>query len=525
MACERWMVEGRRFDLDPEGYGRAVYTVFTGARHYSLIAFSHHLDPARRTDRVIADAWDATFALFDGVPSGDDLNRLAAEVPKQEAGRFRPSELVLSRANRSVRLFDHVSARLAEGRQPDPRMIRDVGYLMRTTAVYGNGKFGIADRAKIAGRAELHAPFQAEMLTVWLIRLFTLDLVEHVARYQAPERAVPLDPALRRALGIGNATGLGMAPFLAAHPVLIHRWMSTRETALARVRSIGRPSPESLRHFRRVLARARRHVAEWCVPDPRQSARIAALDEDLVRLERWFSDREQGLWDKIYRFAERELSIEGQEMTVSLLLEPHGALVDPLEEELATDDRARLEPAMPGARLAGLIRQHYAWALQIDFARPAARQRFWYVSEDKLEPRLGERFDEPGMDREMPLDIAFAVQKLLTALDERSGEEPVASLLMHRPDLRHVVRRVQTIARHPYGEVRDNLIDGGCLPIDLLRAKLAFFGASKFDPKSDRWTRITLFQGAPLPEDLQRSDADDWCFAVMPSSATDGSCR
>ena len=50
----------------------------------------------------------------------------------------------------------------------------------------------------------------------------------------------------------------------------------------------------------------------------------------------------------------------------------------------------------------------------------------------------------------------------------------------------------------------------------MLRCKLAIFGANKFDPKSDRWTRITLFQGAPLPGALDREDVDDWAFPVIP---------
>ena len=44
---------------------------------------------------------------------------------------------------------------------------------------------------------------------------------------------------------------------------------------------------------------------------------------------------------------------------------------------------------------------------------------------------------------------------------------------------------------------------------------LSFFGASKFDPKSDLWTRVTLFQGAPVLEDVSAMDADDWSFPVM----------
>ncbi len=65
--------------------------------------------------------------------------------------------------------------------------------------------------------------------------------------------------------------------------------------------------------------------------------------------------------------------------------------------------------------------------------------------------------------------------------------------------------------------MRDNLVAEGVRPIDVLRFKLAFFGASKFDPKSDLWTRITLFQGAPQPDELAGSDPDGWAFAVRPA--------
>ena len=55
------------------------------------------------------------------------------------------------------------------------------------------------------------------------------------------------------------------------------------------------------------------------------------------------------------------------------------------------------------------------------------------------------------------------------------------------------------------------------MSIDMLRCKLDFFGAAKFDPKSDRWTRITLYQGAPLAEDIQTGAAacDDWWLPVL----------
>ncbi len=522
MSRERWQIEQSRTDWDENGYGCAVYTARTPSRTYSLVGFSQYLDPDERTDRVIAEKWDATFTLYDGVPSEADIERLSQCVPLQEAGRCSASELVLSRANKSVRLFDHVCACLAEGRQPDLATLASVGYLMRTTAVYGNGKFGVSDRDRIAGRSEFAAAFQAELLTVYLIRCFTLDLVEHIARRRAPDSFTPLAPELKRFLGIGNATGLGMAPFLVTHPILINNWMEARETALARVRAVRRAEQGAVARFRAVLARARRHVAEWNVPDERQSARIAELEPDLARLADWADGGDAPLaradpWDRVYRWAEAQLSMEGQELAVSLLLEPYPELVDDLESRLRADEIAVLDPAMTVGALRETIARDYAWALAIDFASPDAQRLFWYVSEEKLEPRLGDRYAEPGAQREMPLGIARDVRALYDALADENDDAPLAALALSRPDLRHVIRRVQTVSRFPYGEIRDNLLGADCLPIDILRCKLAYFGASKFDPKSDRWTRITLYQGAPLPDELERPDADDWCFPVAPT--------
>ncbi len=521
MSRERWTIERSRADWDENGYGCAVYAARTPTRVYSLVAYSQYLDPDERTDRVIAEKWDATFTLYDGIPSEADIERLYQCVPLQEAGRCSASELVLSRANKSVRLFDHVCASLAEGHQPDLATLASVGYLMRTTAVYGNGKFGVADRDRIAGRPEFAAAFQAELLTVYLIRCFTLDLVEHVARARSPDSFVPLAPELKRFLGIGNATGLGMAPFLVTHPILINNWMAARETALARVRAV-QPGEGAVARFRALLARARCHVGEWDVPDERQARRIAELRLDTARLSDWLDGDESPLaetdaWDRVYRWAEANLAMEGQELVVSLLLELYPERVDDLESRLCADETAALDPAMTVAALREVIARDYAWALAVDFAEPDAQRHFWYVSEEKLEPRLGDRYAEPGAEKEMPLGIAREVRTLYDALAEEDDDAPLAALALRRPNLRHVVRRVQTVSRYPYGEIRDNLLGADCLPIEILRCKLAYFGASKFDPKSDRWTRITLYQGAPLPEELQRPDADDWCFPVAPA--------
>lgn len=507
LAEEDWQISCREYELDRHGTGHAVYEARGPHRSYSLVASSQELEPHRRTDRVIAEAWDATFVLYDGVPTVEDVERLRQNTPLQEAGRYTPNELVLARANRSVRLFEHVVESLADGRQPDRAFLAQVGYLMRTTAVYGNGKFGIADRAKIADRPELTGPFQAEMMALYLIRCFTFDLVEHVARARAPETFVPLEPPLKRMLGIGNATGLGMAPFLVSHPVLINNWIQARETALARVRSLSNAPPERLAAFGSALADARAHVAEWRVGDPVQSARIERLTSDFALLETYFSglsaDASPFPWDGLYRWAEETLSIEAQEFLVSLLIEVHGELVDDLVQAMAATTAECLEPAMSAEELGSILARVYGWALAIDFSSPEAQKLFWYVSEEKLEPRLGFRDSEPGADKEMPLAVARDVQALNRVLGTSSPDMSAARICIEHPELRHIVERAQTIARHPYGEIHDSLIDASCLPIDLLRCKLSFFGASKFDPKSDRWTRITMFAGAPLPDEIR----------------------
>ena len=70
------------------------------------------------------------------------------------------------------------------------------------------------------------------------------------------------------------------------------------------------------------------------------------------------------------------------------------------------------------------------------------------------------------------------------------------------------MRRTQTVFALPYAEIQDNTISAEMQPIDLLRCKLSFFGASKFDPRSDRWLRITMYQGAPFPDELSQLDPD-----------------
>ncbi|THH37194.1 hypothetical protein E4Z66_09730 [Aliishimia ponticola] len=503
LAAENRVPERALWQMDADGYGRAVYRITFHGHVYALVAVTRPLDAEARSDRVIATAWDAAFVLHDGMPDADDLDRIAQQAPRQEAGRFTARDLVLSRANKSVRLWTHVVERLRAGRQPEADFVGQIGYLMRTTAVYGNGKFGIADRAVLAARPGLGLSFMAEMLTVWLIRHFTHDLVQHVGR-------AALDPALKRHLGIGNATGLGMAPFLVTHPILLNNWMMVRETALARVRAVETVETGRAQQLRDLHARAAAHLAQWQVPDAARQVELDTLRQEWAALAPAFEDLSgTAPMERLWQDGQGH-RLEVQELLLSLMLEPFGDLVDDLAAGLTDAVGGTGQAFETTEDLRAALAQNFSWALGRDYSQPAACARFWYVSEEKQEPRLGNRFDEPGAERESPLDIARRIAALADDLPRRAA--PVAAFLQRHPQHLLAVERVQIARACPYSEIHDNLIDAACRPIDMLRAKLALFGATKFDPKSDLWTRVTLAQGALMAADMQGGSAQaGWC--------------
>lgn len=517
MASENWRFERASFEINDAGVGHAIYRTTGPERSYSLVAFAHDLPDDLRSDRVIATAWDTTFALFDGAPSAEDISRLEANVPLQEAGRISESELTLSRANRSVRLWTHVVEALAQGHQPNQDQIEAVGYLMRTTAVYGSGKFGAADRETYSDRPELHAPFQAELLTVYLIRWFVRDLVEHMARVKGGNAAVSLDNTIAQQLGIGNSTGLGMAPFLINHPVLLNNWIMAREEAIARVRRVVEASPAEIAMFKNLFQRSQVSVARWRSEHPLQVDKLAALNRDLAKLETYLSgDRlsDPFPWNALYQWSEQQLSEEGQELVASLILEPYPEDTDGLGDCM-TDARGNAH-ALDGSQSVSVTKRQletaFGWARDVDWNVQESCARAWYVSEEKLEPRLGERFQEPIADYEQPLAPARDAAAALSDLECWDTEAPIADFLDQHSEHRHTIRRAQVVDFAPYSEIQDNTISSEVMPIDMLRAKLSFFGATHFDPRSDRWVRICMYAGAPYPDQLTPETSDLWVY-------------
>jgi hypothetical protein len=520
LKAENWKFDVKLFEIDDNCVGRAVYSAIGPTHTYSLVAFAHDLPDELRSDRVIAHAWDTTFTLFDGVPTEDDLQRLAKNVPLQEAGRVSSSELSVSRANRSVRLWAHVVDALAEGRQPDTQKVMDVGYLMRTTAVYGNGKLGAADRTNYIDRPMVSNPFSVEMLSVFLTRAFVMDLVEHAARAKGGDKATTLEPHLRRQFGIGNSTGLGMAPFLTFHPALLNNWIAAREQALSRVRSVKSATVAEQECFKSFLNRAIQNANDWHSQHDLQIAKIDSLRADLSALSDHVATQDLSAdyaWDTLMNWAEDALDYECQEQLISLLLEPYSDLVDELSNTMKADEAAafRIDGTKTVADTLDCIHQNYDWALGTDYTARENCARFWYVSEEKLEPRLGERFEEDGGDLEQPHCIAKEVDAFSKVLELWPSQTLLADVLMKHPEFRQITRRMQLTQKLPYAEIRDNQLSADMLPIDMLRCKLSFFGATKFDPRSDRWVRICMYQNAPFPDELANGPSDDWAYPSL----------
>jgi len=337
-----WEYKRDLFELNESGYGTAVYSLKKDSRVYSLICFANELKENERSDRVIATKWDAAFTLYDGVPTKQDIERLRAEVPQQEIGRLSYKELTLSRANKSVRIFDHVVENLSKGKQPDIELLSKVGYLYRTTAVYGSGKFGLADRFRIKNRKEIYGPFRLEMMLVYFVRQFTFDQVNHIAKHKNPRKAVTLDLNISRNLGIGNSTGLGMAPFIINHPILLNNWILARETALKNIRKIKFVETKDSDLFKTCLKKSIKNITSWNTDSEFQQKKIQSLLSDLNKfilfIESDFDFSSEFPFNNIYLWIEENLGEECIEYIVSMMMEPYDNIVNPLINQMSAEE-------------------------------------------------------------------------------------------------------------------------------------------------------------------------------------------
>ncbi|KAA0914556.1 hypothetical protein [Psychrobacter sp. ANT_WB68] len=514
---ENWTLSKHLWDLDENGYGQVIYCLQTPEHVYHLVVFCNQIADEERNDRVIAQKWDVTFALVYGEIGDELLANLKANVPLQEAGRNSNMVMVLARANKSVRVFDHIVSSLANGQQPDLDVLAQVGYILRTTAVYGNGKFGIYDFKPLDHSEDFNQSFRAQMCAVYLIREFSLDWVDYLAKKKGGDKAVSLHPETKKYLGIGNATGLGMAPYLINHPCVVDQWLSTREGALQAVLvcDIELESDNSkVQQFSTLMNRAIQHFSEVITINEPQILLNSTVVKELTALQEKLEAelKDCDTWaDFLHR--NDHLSYESQEVIISCMMELYPELVDDFAGQINADETMSLPSGKVVQDLIEALEARYQWAINIDFAAEENVYWFWYRSEDKEEPRMGVRGQEHGDDKEFLLDIGRQANTLYLALQQADPQQLLSEFILTQPKYRTIARRVWTMGHKKMGDIQINVLQKTALPMHLLRCKLSMFGATKFDPRSDRWVRVTLFQGAPLFNDVH---SDEWLFPLLP---------
>ncbi len=521
LLFDNWKISKSKFELDNDGYGTAVYEIKINNNIYSLVCFSQHLDSADRSDRVIAEKWDTAYSLINGKLDDHELNRLRKNIPLQESGRNSSKELILSRANKSVRLFEYVVNCLSNGTQPDINEINKVGYLLRTTAVYGSGKFGLSDFANTKEVTDFNQPFRAEMLAVYIIREFSVELVEHVAKKQNPVKAIKLENKIKQHLGIGNSTGLGMAPFIIKHPKLINKWMNQYTKSLNNIINKNVDSDKLTTYFK-LLNKALLYLKEVTTFDEYQITKNSKTVEDLKKYISHIKNFQKGSisdlqWIDLIKFTINNCNYDTQEIAKVQLLEIYPEISEELAEDMSEVEEMKINELQTLKELNSIIEKDYQWALTVDFDDQNNDYLFWYISAAKLEPRLGERYNEEGSEMEQHLGVAKMVQKLHSMIQRENFDLSVAEYLVLNPQFRGIIRRIQSLEKYPFAEVQDNILSKETMPINMLRFKLSFFGANRYDPKSDRWLRVSFFSGAPFLSNLNEQNVDSWGFATMSS--------
>ena len=230
-------------------------------------------------------------------------------------------------------------------------------------------------------------------------------------------------------------------------------------------------------------------------------------------------DKNNNNWKTILNFTLNNLQFDAQEISQVQLIELYSNIADPLAENMSNSDDMYLNVNETVFSLIIFIKKNYSWAINVDFTKKENLYLFWYISEKKLEPRLGERYNEKGAKLEQPLGVGKMTHDLYSFLTqhEEFHNSTIAEFLLTHPEFRGIIRRIQTLSEYNLGEVNDNILAKKTRPVNMLRFKLSFFGASRYDPKSDRWLRVSFYAGAPFYSDLNSKNVENWGFATMDS--------
>lgn len=525
MIREKWDIRLERIEVDGDANGTLVYTIATPKQQFSFIAFSFPPKTKGRTGRIIGQAWDMMCTLIEGRFTDEDIAFARQELPKLYRGRATPRTLVWGRSNRSMRAFEQTLAALSEGRQPEIGAVNHVGYLMRNTGLDGNGTFGTRSFASLGPDHALGGMLEAQLLCGYLMREFSCDLVSELARLRS-DKAVPLSAQMRRYIGVGNGSALGLIFYVHHHPRLIDAWISAREKSitLARGLEIGKGDAR-LTHLLALLDRAItfRREDTLLYETFASSAQVA---DDLGRIRGMVDElcatgtvggvAHRWPLDHIAEVAATTGVPEAHETFQSLIIELVGEEADALMARIAGSDEFEVSPAEPIRDLIATIDTDYAWALAIDMTAPGAMAQIWYKSETAEEPRRGARAEVPDA-RDLGLDVPGDVQRLRADLAKTAPDMTVARFLLAHPEHRHMTARIQSLRGLKYHTPHANIHDDDFVPIDLVRLmNVGLHGIDKTRDFLNRNLRGVLFHGAPTREEIRSGVAQDWFYPAEP---------
>ncbi|WP_096389753.1 hypothetical protein [Halopenitus persicus] len=520
MVEEEWNIELQEISVDENGNGRARYSITTPTHEFAFPIYSQKISEEKKTDRITADTWDMWGFLCEGDPDPEFVDWQFEELPNVRTGRATPDDvLIWTRANRSSRFFGHIVESLEEGHQPDIDFLAKGGYLIRSSGYYGNGLNGTRAFAALGDDHPLNEPYLAQMLAAYMWRIFGYDLADAIAKERSDD-AADLDYEIRKYLGTGNSSGMGVAIFAVNHPKLIHTWMRTREIAVARVKTIT-PTNDEIRKLVDVLHRAEVWFAEdesdskeFFLAKSRISDGLNSIRKKVERTSHVDS------WKELTRWADQTFEPETNEVLYSLLLDVHPTVCEGLQDALITSEKCDIQPEMTVERLRNIINTDYAWALDIDMSAPGANDIFWYRSVKGEEPRLGRKGESTAEEYALPVDIALQVQQLVEALQTFDASTTVAEVLLDHPEHRYIIERIQSVHGLAYAEIRGNVLDSDFIPLHLVALVKSFWGIQKAHPANKGWVKGTFFQGAPLPEDIRNGQHSYWLYPPRPSQKT-----
>ena len=97
-----------------------------------------------------------------------------------------------------------------------------------------------------------------------------------------------------------------------------------------------------------------------------------------------------------------------------MMMEPYDEIVEPFVGKMSSeeDDYFNIPVNRTIQELRHIIEKNYSEIIKIDFKKKENNQNFWFISKNKEEPRIADRYKDNGSELEQPLAIARDIKKL-----------------------------------------------------------------------------------------------------------------